>query len=282
MQPREQNRSAQAHDGMRPDTSPEDRPARDLARYEQLISDGIAAADRRGSAIDHVTARRMTIWLLNRPQEKDFTQSLIWFARSGTIARDMKKQLRSYARSPGHPYQPQAARLLQYVVARGTDLGPIGTDFAGACGQIDRADAMLADLHDRVRNGRRLPEATSPDTGGQPLIAIAHRDPASRTISLILDDTTANAAIHAIRVHATDREAHTREVQRHSEHFPENSYGRENRLAIAARETRIAERLRAIERAYRAALDHEAASVAEPTPITAPVDRMLDRELELE
>jgi hypothetical protein len=261
---------------------PEDQPIPELARYEQLISDGVAAADRRGSAIDHVTARRMAIWLLNRPQEGDFTQSLVWFARRGTIARDMRKQLRSYARSPGHPYQPQAARLLQYVVARGKDLGPIGTDFAGACGQIDRADAMLADLHDRVRSGRGIPEATSSDANAQLLIAVAHRDPASRTISLVLDDATANAAIHAIRVHATDREAHMREVQRHSEHFPENSYGRGNRLAIAARETRIAERLRAIERAYRAALDHDAMQALEPTEKTRVAERAHDRELELE
>ena len=35
----------------------------DLALYERLIGDGIAAADGRGSAVDHVTARRLAICL---------------------------------------------------------------------------------------------------------------------------------------------------------------------------------------------------------------------------
>ena len=210
------------------------------------------------------------------------TRGLIWFARSGTITRELRTQLRSHARSPGDPYQPQAARLLQYVVARGTDLGPIGPDFAGVCGQIDRADAMLAGLREHVRDGRGLPETTSSDANGQELIVLARRDPASRTISFILDDATANAAIHAIAVHVMDREAHTREVQRYSQNFPENSYGRRNRQAIADRETRIAERLRAIERAYRTALDHDAMPALEPTQMTEFADRTPDCELELE
>src|SRR6185437_16438377 len=40
----------------------------DLALYERLISDGIAAADARGSPVDHVTARRLAICLAARPQ----------------------------------------------------------------------------------------------------------------------------------------------------------------------------------------------------------------------
>ena len=36
---------------------PEDGLLPDLSLYERLIGDGIAAADRRGRAVDHVTAR---------------------------------------------------------------------------------------------------------------------------------------------------------------------------------------------------------------------------------
>ena len=50
-------------------------------------------------------------------------------------------------------------------------------------------------------------------------------------------------------------QAHLREVQRHAQAWPEGSYGRQNRQAIAARETRIAARLRAVEHAYQAATD---------------------------
>jgi hypothetical protein len=101
-------------------------------------------------------------------------------------------------------------------------------------------------------------------------------------LSLILDDTTANMAIHAISTTAADREAHTREIQQASHNFPEHSYGRLNREAIAARETRIAARLRAVEQAYRIAVDPDAAPALEPTEPTGCADRAPDRELELE
>ena len=52
---------------------PMDGPLPDLRLYEQLIADGIADADSRGTIIDHVTARRLAIWLAARPQEPDFT-----------------------------------------------------------------------------------------------------------------------------------------------------------------------------------------------------------------
>lgn len=242
---------------MRRDAVPEDRPVRDLALYKRLISDGIADADKRRGNVDHITARRMAICLLAQPQERDFMVGLIWFARSGTITRELKTQLRKRARSPRDPTQPQAARLLQYAVARGTDLGPIGSDFAGLCDQIDWADAILDRLRERVGDGRGLSEATSPNASGEQPTAIARRDPGSRTVSFILDETTAKAAICAITGHAVDREAHMREVKQQGQNFPEGSYGRCNRQAIADHETRIAERLRAIERAYRTALDHD-------------------------
>ena len=40
---------------------PEDGPLPDLPLYEQLIGDGIASADARGSAVDHLTARGLAI-----------------------------------------------------------------------------------------------------------------------------------------------------------------------------------------------------------------------------
>ena len=262
------------------DASADGRPARDLALYERLIDDGIAAADSRGGVIDHVTARRMAIWLISRPQEPDFTRGLIRFARSGAISHALKTQLRNYARSMS-PHRPQAVRLMEYTVARGADLGPIGTDFAGICDQIDRADEMLTGLRDRIREGRGIPEPAWPDTDGQHVIALARRDPDSRMITLLMDATTANIAMHAIAAHAGDREAHVREVEQYGQSLREDSYGRRNRQAIAASETRVAARLRAVEHAYRTATDPDAAPEADPaqaprSPAIAP-----EHELEL-
>jgi hypothetical protein len=265
---------------MRRDASADGRPARDLALYERLIDDGIAAADSRGGVIDHVTARRMAIWLISRPQEPDFTRGLIRFARSGAISHALKTQLRNYARSM-YPHRPQAARLMEYTVARGTDLGPIGTDFAGICDQIDRADEMLTGLRDRIREGRGMPEPAWPDTDGQQVIALARRDPDSRMITLLMDATTANIAMHAITAHAGDREAHVREVEQYGRSLHEDSYGRRNRQAIAARETRVAARLRAVEHAYRTATDPDAAPEADRTRSPSAAATAPERELEL-
>ena len=198
----------------------------------------------------------MALWLIAQQQPPDFSRGLIRFAQSGVVTRALKHQLAGYARAPGYPHRSKAARLREYVVARGTDLGPVGTNFGAICDQIDRADAMLAGLRQKTRQGRRLPEAGRPDPGDQQPLAVARRDPRTRTITLILDASTANIAMFAIAAQAEEREAHGREVERYGRTLPEGSYGQRNRQAIAARETQVAARLRAIEQAYRTATDH--------------------------
>ncbi len=90
-------------------------------------------------------------------------------------------------------------------------------------------------------------------------------------------------AVYAIAAHAHEREAHLREVQLYGQDLPEGSYGRRNRQAIADRETRIATRLRAIERAYQIAAERDVAiNPPEPTRTCRPSDRVADREIELE
>jgi hypothetical protein len=255
--------------------------ARDLDNYEQLMKEGIAAAARRHDPIDHVTARRMALWLISRPQQPEFKRNLLVFIRTGELTATLKTQLRNIAYQRGHVFRPQAALLMDYAAAR-TDHGPVGPDFASLCDQIDQADQMLAGLRQRMKDGRGLPEPAWPDTQGPLPITIARYDSASQTVSFVLDAASANIAMYAITSHALDREAHTREVLQYSEQLPENSHSQRARLDIAARESRIADRLRAIERAYRAALNYEATHGRKSSEIVGGTERRPAQELELE
>jgi hypothetical protein len=86
----------------------------------------------------------------------------------------------------------------------------------------------------------------------------------------------------AIAAHADEREAHVREVERSGQNLPEGSY-RRNRQAIAARETRVAIRLRAVEQAYRTATEHDTTHTPpEPTRTFRSPKFQADRAIDME
>ncbi len=103
-------------------------------------------------------------------------------------------------------------------------------------------------------------------------------------MTLILD--AASIAMFALAAHADEREAHVREVEHFGQSLPEDirsSYGRRNRQAIAARETRVAARLRAVQQALRMADERDAAfKLAQPSRACRSPEHATDREIELE
>ena len=131
--------------------SHEAEPERDMSFYPQLIKECVIAADRGDRPIDHLTARRMALMLLSQSRDRKFSRGLARFASDGSVTGELWQSLRRYAWQPAHhPHQHHSWRLLNYAVARGTNLGPLRADFGATCNQADQLRATCLSAEERV------------------------------------------------------------------------------------------------------------------------------------
>lgn len=123
---------------------------------------------------------------------------------------------------------------------------------------IKEYKATIAQLPLPMRRGEYV-EQCSRDVSGAIDEPVAEVFPDSRNeyVHFRLDARTAAAVIHAVRLKAADDEAAALEARLASEAFPVNSYGRNNRMEIALRRERLARRRRALDTAYRNAIDKQ-------------------------
>ena len=266
----------------RPYRLPEDGPRPDLPLYERLIDDGIAAADAHGSAVDHLTARRLAIWLAARPQQPSFAQGLARFINTGAIQRDLRNQLRLHARSASYADHAQAARLLRYCVDRDADPGPVGASFGAACHQMDRSDLMLAGTRDRTWHGtgRRAEQAEQEIGRPRPwptMTRKARPSPSCWTPSPRTSPCTRsplmpkNAKPTSAKFSSTPRTC------------PKAPMAAATARPSPTAKPRITTRLRAIRQAYQAAIEHDSeATASEPPGPLLLAERAADRERDLE
>jgi hypothetical protein len=127
-----------------------------------------------------------------------------------------------------------------------------------------------------------MPASQAPQPSATPSPTRTRRSKPWSTPKLKIN-TTASIAIFALAAHAGEREAHTREIERSGADWPEGSYGRRNRQAIAARETRITTRLRAVQHAYQTVAGHDTAyTPPEPNPPIRAPGPQASRQIELE
>ncbi len=161
-------------------------------------------------------------------------------------------------RSPGRSGGTQEAeqidgpQLGQELVAR------LATQRDEALGYDDQEHASVdengepTEAAGRASARRRTAgEQPTPDREStRPILANVYTDPPRHTVTLLLDDVTANIVLYAVRVLAADSEAHAREVRLVGAAMPPDSYGAANRHAIASRHERIAARLRVLEFNY--------------------------------
>jgi len=185
-----------------------------------------------------MSARQLVICRQPGRKHPSSPKGLVHFLQTGAISQALQTQLRIHARSGNYPDYSQAARLMDYCTGRGVHLGPIGENIGHAYDYLYRADLML-------QTSISGPGKVSPAPNKRGQIPTDSRslprptDPENQTIGIVVDAAATNTAIFATSARRRERSPRPRSRVVRPEPA-EGSYGRRNRQAIAADETRVA------------------------------------------
>ena len=170
--------------------------------------------------------RNLAIWALPPVAYALASDTLIGVVRARALARH-------------HPHHPGRHAATPLAILGGLLLWLLRLALAPA----STLSGFRAWVLDRVPGRPRPPR---PEARAGPAPHPGKATKTARFLDLVTERHGSGARRRAI---AGNWCAGIREVERYGQNLPEGSYGRRNRQAIAARETRIAARLRAVERA---------------------------------
>jgi hypothetical protein len=138
---------------------PEAGPLPGLPLYEGLIGDGIAAYTRAGP-VDHLTARRLMIWLAARPQSPDLAAARDHIDRAAATLDGLRQHGRVGRAHPGQVWPDIDGLRITVLVRQEHETQTVTLVLDATTAIATHADEREAFLREIEQISRSLPEGS--------------------------------------------------------------------------------------------------------------------------